>query len=97
MPAGATAGTGAVVPTEVQQSIFNAPPSSVPASGLPAMAAASLKPPEATTGASEAEDGAKSPQGVKRRRDEESDEEDAPMDDDDEEGDAPMEDSSDEE
>lgn len=38
------------------------------------------------------EDGARSPQGVKRRRDDESDEEDVPMDEDDD-GDAPMEDS----
>ena len=92
----AAAATGAVVPTEVQQSIFNAPPSSVPAPGLPAMVPASLKPPEATTGTGAVEDGVRSPQGVKRRRDDESDEEeDAPMEDD-EEGDAPMEDSSDE-
>ena len=81
---------GAVTSTELQQSIFNAPPSSTSA---PAPAAdTSLKPPDvATNGVQRDGDG---PQGVKRRRDEESDAEDAPMEEDD--SDAPMEASSDE-
>lgn len=40
----------------------------------------------------DAQDDAKSPQGVKRGREDESDDEDAPMDEDDD-GDAPMDDS----
>lgn len=73
-----------VTATELQQSIFNAPPSalaSLPAKVIPA--------PKTTEG----DEGA--PQGVKRRRDDESDDEGAPM----EEGnsDASMEASSDEE
>ncbi|KAI9818229.1 MAG: U2 snRNP complex subunit msl1 [Pycnora praestabilis] len=91
--------TQQVATTELQQSIFNAPPSSTTTTTAPPPASsATLKLPQAATnGASEpAEDGAKSPQGVKRRREDESDEEgDAPMEEDDE-GDAPMEDSSDE-
>lgn len=55
-----------------------------------------LKPSEAAVNGAISEDGGKSPQGIKRRREDESDEEDAPMDEDDE-GDAPMEDSSEEE
>ncbi|KAI9671584.1 MAG: U2 snRNP complex subunit msl1 [Caeruleum heppii] len=86
---------GGVASTELQQSIFNAPPSSLPpAPGAPPQTTG-LKPPAAAGGADQAADGSKSPQGVKRRRDDESDDEDAPMDEDDE-GDAPMEDSSDE-
>ena len=85
--------TEQVAVTELQQSIFNAPPSS---SNLPqGTGAPSLKPPEGTGAGKLPEEGAKSPQGVKRRRDEESDDEEALMDEDDD-GDAPMEDSSDE-
>ncbi len=81
---------GAVTSTELQQSIFNAPPSSL--SAPPPSAASSLKPPDtATNGVKSDMDG---PQGVKRRRDDESDAEDAPMEEDD--SDAPMEASSDE-
>ena len=81
---------GAVTSTELQQSIFNAPPSST--SGPPPAAAGSLKPHgTATNGVQSDAEGA---QGVKRRRDDESDAEDAPMEEDD--SDAPMEASSDE-
>ncbi|KAI9880409.1 MAG: U2 snRNP complex subunit msl1 [Pleopsidium flavum] len=81
---------GAVTSTELQQSIFNAPPSSL--SAPPPSAVSSLKPPDtATNGVKSDTDG---PQGVKRRRDDESDGEDAPMEEDD--SDAPMEASSDE-
>jgi U2 small nuclear ribonucleoprotein B'' len=86
------AGT-AVATTELQQSIFNAPPSSVTADagppGLP------NPPPTSTNGVRETESATLSNQGVKRPREEESDEEDAPMEEDD--SDAPMEASSDEE
>ncbi|KAI9848755.1 MAG: U2 snRNP complex subunit msl1 [Sclerophora amabilis] len=98
MPAAAA---GAVTATELQQSIFNAPPSSITAGATTASTTTTgtgLKPPEA--GAAEkdgAEDGAKSPQGMKRRRDDESDDEGAPMDEDDEDDeDVQMEVSSDE-
>lgn len=93
LPAGA-----AVATTELQQSIFNAPPSSVAvetaAPGLP------KPPPTNANGAKDTESpAAQSTQGMKRPRDEESEdeeeeEEDAPMEEDD--SDAPMEDSSDE-
>lgn len=81
---------GAVTSTELQHSIFNEPPSSV--SAPPPTAAGSLKPPEtATNGIPSDTEGL---QGVKRRREDESDAEDAPMEEDD--SDAPMEASSDE-
>ncbi|KAI9821570.1 MAG: U2 snRNP complex subunit msl1 [Thelocarpon impressellum] len=78
--------------SELQQSIFNAPPSST---NTGPTQSTSLKPPDGGAAGTSAEEGAKSPQGVKRRRDDESDDEDAPMDEDDD-GDAPMEDSSEE-
>ncbi|KAI9797020.1 MAG: U2 snRNP complex subunit msl1 [Piccolia ochrophora] len=90
MPAAAA---GAVTATDLQQSIFNAPPSAAPLA-VPPTAPPGLKPPDGQEGVAEEE--AKSPQGVKRRRDDESDDEEAPMEEDDE-GDASMEDSSDEE
>ncbi len=73
-----------VATTELQQSIFNAPPSSA-AAATPAAALTSKAPQAATNGMEEDTDG---PKGVKRGRDEESDDEGAPM----EEGDsdAPM-------
>ncbi|KAI9743411.1 MAG: U2 snRNP complex subunit msl1 [Candelina submexicana] len=89
----APAPVGAVTATELQQSIFNAPPSTATA---PLTSNGGLKPQEAAVNGAVSGDGAKSPQGVKRRREDESDDEDAPMDEDDE-GDAPMEDSSEEE
>ena len=71
------------VSTELQKSIFNAPSQTKlpppPSAGLP-------KPLNGVV-----EDGAKGVQGVKRRRDDESDEEDVPMDEDEE--DAAMEES----
>ncbi|KAI9781437.1 MAG: U2 snRNP complex subunit msl1 [Geoglossum umbratile] len=87
---------GAVEATELQQSIFNAPPGAAAISAPPKdTSGMALKPPAVPV----MEDGARSPQGVKRRREEEdeaeSDQDDAPM----EEGDsdASMEGSSDEE
>lgn len=81
---------GAVTSTELQQSIFNEPPSSTSAPAP--TAAGSLKPPDkATNGVQSDTEGL---QGVKRRREDESDAEDAPMEEDD--SDAPMEASSDE-
>ncbi|KAI9809824.1 MAG: hypothetical protein M1825_000257 [Sarcosagium campestre] len=91
IPAGADA---AVAGTDLQQSIFNAPPSA--AAALPSAPSTALQPPPTASGTDAMEEDAKSPQGVKRRRDDESDEEEAPMDED-SEGDAPMEDSSEEE
>lgn len=72
-----TADTG--VSTDLQKSVFGGPPSAITA-----------KPSEAAEGGKEGEQ--KPPQGVKRPREEESDEEEAPMD---EESDVPMEASSD--
>ncbi|TKA73036.1 hypothetical protein B0A49_04605 [Cryomyces minteri] len=66
----------APVSTELQQSIFNAPPSSKAVAPVAAPAAPA---PEVPNGGTVREDDAKSPQGVKRRREEESDEEGAPM------------------
>lgn len=85
-----TVGQGAVTSTELQQSIFNAPPSSL--SALPPSAANFQKPPDTAMNGVKSDGDA--PQGVKRRRDDESDGEDAPMEEDD--SDAPMEASSDE-
>ena len=79
-----------IATTELQQSIFNAPPSSAIAAA--AQSAPATKAPQATTNGVEADtDG---PKGVKRVRDDESDDEGAPMEEDD--SDAPMEASSDE-
>lgn len=80
-----------VTATELQQSIFNAPPSSsiAPSTSQTSPAA---KAPEATANTMNVD--REGPQGVKRRREDESDDEGAPM----EEGDsdAPMDASSDE-
>ena len=79
-----------VATTELQQSIFNAPPSS--ATTAAAATAQTTKASRATTNGVEADtDG---PKGIKRGRDDESDDEGAPMEEDD--SDAPMEASSDE-
>lgn len=80
-----------VTSTELQQSIFNAPPSSnIPANPVPTT---SHKPVEvATNGANVDGEGR---QGVKRRREDESDDEEAPMEEDDD--DVSMEASSDDE
>lgn len=80
-----------VITTELQQSIFNAPPSSTTAQVPPKLPPAS-KPSD--TGKNVANVDREGPQGVKRRRDDESDDEGSPM----EEGDsdAPMDASSDE-
>ncbi|KAK4698050.1 hypothetical protein P7C71_g132, partial [Lecanoromycetidae sp. Uapishka_2] len=76
-----------VTTTELQQSIFGAPPSSLP----PAAKAAA--PNEATNEDMEVDKEGEESKGVKRTREEESDEEGAPME---EDSDAPMEASSDE-
>ena len=78
-----------ITTTAVQQSIFGAPPSSLPA---PVTAQApSAKPVQDQHMDGDAEDDG--PKGVKRTREDESDDEGAPME---EDSDAPMEDSSDE-
>ncbi|KAL8944549.1 MAG: hypothetical protein Q9216_000352 [Gyalolechia sp. 2 TL-2023] len=85
-----TAPSSQPVFTELQQSIFNAPPSSVPAGALPPLSLP--KPPEVQANGADAD--REEPHGTKRGRDEESDNEGAPMEEDD--SDAPMEASSDE-
>lgn len=85
-----TAATNQPAITELQQSIFNAPPSSLPAGAPPPP---SLPKPPGTQADGANVDG-KEPHGTKRARDEESDDEGAPMEEDD--SDAPMEASSDE-
>ncbi|MCJ1478011.1 U2 snRNP complex subunit msl1 [Lambiella insularis] len=91
----ATAAT-AVTSTELQQSIFNAPPSSITAAAPPpASASVPVAPKVTETVADGAKDNGDGPQGVKRRREDESDEEEAPMDEDDD--DVSMEASSDDE
>lgn len=87
MPSAATKQTTS---TELQQSIFNVPPSSA-AAGAP-LAASLLKPPDTKTNGTDVD--GDEPHGVKRGRDEESDDEGVPMEED--ESDAPMEASSDE-
>lgn len=79
-----------VITTELQQSIFNNLPSSATAE-VPAPVAAA---PAAQRPDPGANGDAGGPQGVKRRREDESDDEGAPMEEDD--SDAPMEASSDE-
>ncbi|KAI4133994.1 MAG: hypothetical protein LQ347_001892 [Umbilicaria vellea] len=86
-----TAATGAVISTELQQSIFNAPPSAVTA--VPSSTTPSVKPSEA--GANGVNTESEGPKGVKRGREDESDEEGTPMDEDDD--DVSMEASSEEE
>ncbi|KAL8730454.1 MAG: hypothetical protein Q9166_004092 [cf. Caloplaca sp. 2 TL-2023] len=84
-----TSTVGQVTGTELQQSIFNAPPSSALAGAPPT----SLPKPPGTKSDDSNANG-EEPHGVKRGRDEESDDEGAPMEEDD--SDAPMEASSDE-
>ncbi|KAI4233323.1 MAG: hypothetical protein LQ349_004477 [Xanthoria aureola] len=79
-----------VAGTELQQSIFNAPPSST-SLGAPSSA---LVPKPLGAQLTESNVDGEEPHGVKRGRDEESDDEGAPMEEDD--SDAPMEASSDE-
>ena len=81
-----------VTTTELQQSIFGVPPSSLPAP--PPVPAASAKALEVAKKVDVDVDGKdEEPKGVKRAREEESDDEGAPME---EDSDAPMEASSDE-
>lgn len=76
-----------VTTTELQQSIFGAPPSSLPA---PIPSASSAKVIEASPdkGKSDVDGEEEGPKGVKRAREDESDDEGAPME---EDSDAPME------
>ena len=75
-----------ITTTELQQSIFGAPPSALPA---PVPSAPSAKVTEASVDKGEMEvDGEEDgPKGVKRVREDESDDEEAPME---EDSDAPM-------
>lgn len=83
-----TALTGAATSTDLQKSIFNAPPSSM-------IADTTTKVPDrGVNGINDVGSREEAPQGVKRPREDESGEEDAPMEEDD--SDAPMEASSDE-
>jgi U2 small nuclear ribonucleoprotein B'' len=82
-----SAAAGAVTATELQQSIFNAPPS---ASNAVAAAPGTLKPPAGDQTMADARSPATSVAGQKRRRDEEEAEEDS-------EGDVAMEEDSDDE
>lgn len=84
-----TAANNEVTTTELQQSIFNAPPSALAGlpSKVPSAAPKGDVDPKRTDGVEEG------PQGLKRRRDDESDDEGAPMEEDD--SDASMEASSD--
>lgn len=86
-----TTATNQPTSTELQQSIFNAPPSSIPA-GAPGAAPPSL-PKQPVNQANGTQVDGEEPHGVKRGREEESDDEGAPMEEDD--SDAPMEASSD--
>ncbi|KAL6716332.1 hypothetical protein ACLMJK_005898 [Lecanora helva] len=81
-----------VTTTAVQQSIFGAPPSSLPAPVMAQVPSAKL--PELTKdGNMDVDSGGDGPKGTKRTREDESDDEGAPME---EDSDAPMEASSDE-
>jgi U2 small nuclear ribonucleoprotein B'' len=88
-----SAAVGEVVATELQQSIFNAPPSATTISSLPPPPSAKLNPPSASGDHAMAD--AKSPAGSvagqKRRRDEDDEDEE------DSEGDVAMEEDSDDE
>ncbi|SLM36943.1 rna binding domain-containing protein [Lasallia pustulata] len=86
-----TAATAAVTSTELQQSIFNAPPSAI--TPAPSSTTTSVKPSEA--GANGVNPDTEGPRGLKRGREDEEEEEGAPMDEDDD--DVSMEASSDEE
>lgn len=94
------AAAGEVTATELQQSIFNAPPSAAQANlpapvHLPApVTAASLKPPTGDVSMDDAKSPATSAAGQKRRRDDDDDDEEEEMDED-SEGDAAMEEDSD--
>jgi U2 small nuclear ribonucleoprotein B'' len=83
-----TPAPGEVAATELQQSIFGGPPGSFALNS--ASEGAGLKPPGVASPAA-----APSPQGVKRRREDEGSEDDQPMDEE-SDGDASMEASSDE-
>ena len=85
-----TAPTNQPAISELQQSIFNAPPSSLPAGAPPPSSLP--KPLDTRTNGTNVAGG--EPHGTKRGRDDESDDEGAPMEEDD--SDAPMEASSDE-
>lgn len=83
------AASNEVTTTELQQSIFNAPPSAL--ASLPAKVPSTAPKGDSEPKSADGVEGG--PQGLKRRRDDESDDEGAPMEEDD--SDAPMEASSD--
>ncbi|KAL9585799.1 MAG: hypothetical protein Q9212_001312 [Teloschistes hypoglaucus] len=85
-----SAATNQVTSTELQQSIFNAPPTSLSSAAQTSASA----PKQANNNADGTSVGKDEPHGMKRGREEESDEENVPMEEDD--SDAPMEASSDE-
>ena len=86
-----SAPSGAVIATELQQSIFNAPPSSAMSTTTPAPAPGTLKPPTGDHGMEDARSPTTSVAGQKRRRDEDEEAEE------DSEGDVAMEEDSDDE
>jgi U2 small nuclear ribonucleoprotein B'' len=86
-----SAPAGAVTSTELQQSIFNAPPSSAMSTTATALAPGTLKPPTADHAMEDARSPTTSVAGQKRRRDEEEEAEE------DSEGDVAMEEDSDDE
>ena len=98
-----TTGTGAVETTELQRSIFNAPPSSIPTkpvetNGLKPAAASLPNPPHGVTRPREEEEEKEKEEEEEekdKKKADEDDADDAPMEED-EESDAPMEASSDE-
>jgi len=81
-----------VTSTALQQSVFGAPPSSLPAP-VAAQAPSMKVPAQAKDTGMDVDSGGDGPKGVKRIREEESDDEGAPME---EDSDAPMDASSDE-
>jgi U2 small nuclear ribonucleoprotein B'' len=85
-----SAPSGAVTSTELQQSIFNAPPSAANAN-LPPIPVNALKPPPADHAMEDARSPATSVAGQKRRRDDEEEAEE------DSEGDVAMDEDSDDE
>lgn len=85
-----SAPSGEVTATELQQSIFNGPPSAAMASTAAATAPGTLKPPATDHAMEDARSPTTSVAGQKRRREEEENEEDS-------EGDVAMEEDSDDE
>ena len=76
-----------ITTTELQQSIFGAPPSSLPAP-VPSVSGANATEASIDKSTMDVNGGEDGPKGVKRGREDESDDEEAPME---EDSDAPME------